>query len=258
MLGDVKRIIRESDIVIEVVDARIPFDTRSREIEKFCKKNGKKMIIVINKSDLVPEGFLREVREEIEEEGIPCVYISSRSRKGLRKLREKIKEVARGFGKKDKIKICVVGYANTGKSSLINALRGRHVCETAPIPGWTKKPKLVRISRKIYLFDTPGVIPAEKAKAEVLGLIRAEKIEDPVETAKKLLEKISNCFPDEIRRVYKVEKIPDDPEELLKEIAKRLGRLKKGGEPDVEVVSRMIIKDWYEGKIRVYFKKWFE
>ena len=255
-MKEVFRIMKRSDIIIEVVDARIPLETRSKEIERFVKKNNKKIMIVINKADLVPEGFLKEVQRDIKEERIPCVYLSTKSRKGLRKFREKLKEIAKRI-KKDKIFACVVGYANVGKSSLINALRGRHVCETAPIPGWTKKPKLIRISRWLYLYDTPGVIPMERSRAEILGLIRAEKIKDPISVAKRLLEIISKDFPEEIKRIYKVETIKESGEEILRDISIRMGRLKKGGEPDLETTARKIIKDWYEGKIRASFRKLF-
>ncbi len=253
-MKEVLKIINKSDIVIEVVDARVPLETRSKEIERYAKKKGKKLMIVIAKADLVPEGFLREIQKDIEEEGIPCVYISNKSRKGLRKFREVLKKIARGI-KKNKVFACVVGYANTGKSSFINTLKGKHVTETAPIPGWTKRPKLIRITRWLYVFDTPGVIPTEGEKAEILGLIRADKIKDPVSIATKLLGLIAKDFPEEIKRIYKLEEIPEDPLEILREIARRMGRIKKGGELDLETTARKIITDWYSGRIRAYFKK---
>ncbi len=205
--------LREADIILEVLDARFPGETRIPELERWATRKGKKIILVVNKVDLVGKERAEEIKKELEKE-FPTVFVSARRRWGSRKLRRKIRELGGG-------KVFVVGLPNVGKSSVINLLKGKHVAGTGAHAGFTKGPQLVRISRDIYLVDTPGVFHGPPEKLALLGAYNPEKLRDPEEVARRLLEP------------YGIE---------LEDLALRLGKIKRGGEPDTRNTAVFILR----------------
>jgi len=141
----IKELINKSNILLEILDARFPKLCRIKYIEKYIKNKNKDLILVLNKSDLVSEDFLKKVVEEFSREYI-TVYMSAIYRKGSRKLRETIKKVGRKY---ERAYIGVFGYPNTGKSSIINILVGRRSAGTSPKPGFTKHLQIIKLSRNI-------------------------------------------------------------------------------------------------------------
>ena len=122
----VRNILEMSDLVLEVIDARDPMETRNRKLEDLLGKLGKPLVIVINKADLIPLEVLKEWKEYLERE-YPTVFISAKNRLGTRKLIVSIKKYAPRLP----VRVSVVGYPNVGKSTIINYLKGRHVAETS-------------------------------------------------------------------------------------------------------------------------------
>ncbi len=217
MLGRVARIIKRADVVLEIVDARFPEETRSQEIEKYAERREKKLIIVMNKCDLVPKSWCEEWKQKFEAEGIPCVYISAKKRLGTRKLRNKIKEIC----EKRPIVACVVGYPNVGKSSVINVLVGKTVAPVGDRAGVTKGEQIVRVSRYLYIIDSPGVLPPkDPVTAILLGLKNPEG--EPAEIAGEILAKAMGT--------------------TLEQYAREKGFLLKGGEPDLQRAAVHLIK----------------
>src|SRR3989344_378475 len=150
----VNEVIRDSDVVLEVLDARFPEETRNKEIEEKIKKINqkgihKKLIYVLNKSDLVKEKFCN-----LEFDFSPYVFVSAKNNLGTTRLRSLLKEEAR---KKKPLIVGILGYPNTGKSSLINALKQKRSAGVGAAPGFTRGLQKIKISRDIYLLDTPGV-----------------------------------------------------------------------------------------------------
>jgi len=243
-MNNIKSLINNSDVIIEVVDARFPKDSRILTLERYTKKKNKKLIIAINKADLVPEDFLIVVKDEFERE-FPTVYVSCKTRKGSRKLRELIKE---NIDKdKNKSYVAVIGYPNTGKSSLINLLVGRRRTGVAPIPGFTKGIQLVRLSRKIYLYDTPGiVIPKSEELRVVLGMIDPSKVKNPVRSVDFLLKKIQK---EAILEAYGIDNFKDI-EDLLIKLKEKFNVNRNDW---MDFISRKIISDWVSGKIKGYW-----
>ena len=219
------RMIRKSQIVLEVIDIRCPLQTRARVLEEYLHKRKKPFIRVFNKMELVPKSFVDLVTSKMK--GIP---VSAKKRWGLRKLRDKIKEYKGG---REKVVVSVVGMPNTGKSSLINALRGKKVTGVAPIPGHTKGEQFIRLSKSILISDTPGV----------LKLSVDEKRGDPLRNAIKILKKADKSY---VKRFYKLS--ADAPTEMLEEM------MKNRGWKEVERAARKVIQDWNSGKLKVY---WF-
>jgi nuclear GTP-binding protein len=156
---------------------------------------------------------------------------------------------------KDKKNISVgfVGYPNVGKSSVINALKRKQVCKVAPIPGETKVWQYISLTKRIYLIDCPGIVydQGESETDKVLkAVVRAERIPDPEIYIDAILKKT------ERKHIYDVYGVRDwaDYEDFIKQVAERTGKLLKGGEPDINNVSKTIIMDWQRGNIP-YFER---
>jgi ribosome biogenesis GTPase A len=233
----VNAVLREADIIIEVLDARLVQETRNREIEEKVGRFGKKMLYVINKCDLVEKSTIRKQTQSLK----PHVYISSTKHLGTTILKKKILELSRG----NSVVVGVVGYPNVGKSSLINALAGRGAARTSAESGYTKGMQKIRVDNKIVVLDTPGVFPSlekDTMKHGKIGAIDYAKIKDPEEVVLQLIEQESS-----IKAYYKVS--GSSPEDILTHIGKKLGKLKKGGDVNREVAARQVLKDWQQGKI---------
>ena len=245
------RSIRNADVVVEVVDIRDPVSTRSRRVESMTEALGKELLIVLNKADLVPRGVAEKWKRIIEGQGYEVLYVSSTRRLGTRMLRGAIKAIApvKPFS------VAVVGYPKTGKSSVINALRGRRGASTSPIPGspgYTKGLQLLKIEPGFYMIDTPGVIPVEGGYPE--ALIRGkppEELQDPVEPAAALVRKILRYNPRAFKQAYGIEE--RDPYGIMEALARRRGwRYRRTGEPLIEEAARTIIRDYHRAVIPFY------
>jgi ribosome biogenesis GTPase A len=243
----VRKVVREADVVLEVVDARDPMATRSRELERMAAEEGKKLVIVINKADLVPREVLEEWKRVLSRE-YPTIYVGARERLGTRFLWRIIKRVT----DKRPVVVAVVGLPNVGKSTILNVLKGRHSVSTSPVPGWTKHATLARAATWLKVIDTPGVVPrGEEEELAVRGALRPESLEDPVPAALKLIEMLRRKEPDFLKKYYGVDE--SDPLRALEELARRRNLLKKGGEPNVEEAARVLLRDWQSGELAVYF-----
>lgn len=244
------QVISEADLVIEVLDARIPLESRCRRIEQIVERKGKPLVLVINKSDLVPRPVMEEWRKIFSRE-YPTIYISARDRLGTRKLWQIIKKNA----PKLPVKVAVVGYPNVGKSSIINILKGRHSLGTSPIPGFTRHRQLVKASRMIHVIDTPGVFPSPKKEPEiaVISALRPESLDDPVIPALKLLEIALKKSTLSIEETYKIKVDANDPYIILTKIAERRGLLLKDGKLNIDEAARILIRDWQSGRLIFYF-----
>src|SRR3989338_10884804 len=175
----VNEVLREADIIIEVLDARFIEETRNREIEYKVNAGGKKILYVMNKCDLVNIEELKEKAKELQ----PSVFISSREKLGTTILKKKILELSHG----ERAIVGVLGYPNVGKSSLINALSGRGAARTSAESGFTKGLQKIRVGPKIMLIDSPGVFASERFGEEKdaahryakLGAVDYAKVKDP-------------------------------------------------------------------------------
>ncbi|AEM39184.1 HSR1-related GTP-binding protein [Pyrolobus fumarii 1A] len=244
-------LVRRADVVLEVVDARDPMATRSRRLERLVEALGKKLIIVINKSDLVPREVAEKWKRLFEDMGYTAVYMAAREHMGTRKLRVAIKRAVEARP----IIVAVTGFPKTGKSTVINALKGKHAASTSPIPGspgYTRHVQLYRIGQSMYMLDSPGVIPVEGGSLE--AVIRGkppEQLKDPVNPAIELLKKALRYNPRAVVDAYGIEET--DPLRILELIAiKRGWRYKTTGEPNIDEAARQVIRDYHEAKLNFY------
>ncbi|QXJ29933.1 LSU ribosomal maturation GTPase RbgA [Saccharolobus shibatae B12] len=252
MLGKVIRLIKRSDLIVEVLDAREPSLTRSKKIENISIKNSRKILLVLNKGDLVPLWVLRAWKNYFkEEENIESVYMSATSHLGTKLLRDTMKSILKG----DKGIVVFVGYPKSGKSSIINALKGKHSAQTSAHPleyGYTKSLQLFKIDKKIYAWDTPGVIPPDGDELEkIIRGSNVDLLEDPVKPALILINRIIEFSKESLIHVYKVDF--SNPYELLEKIAIKRGWFYKSTkEPNIDMAAKAIIRDYHEGKIAYY------
>jgi ribosome biogenesis GTPase A len=249
------KIVQMSDIILEVMDARYIQETRNSELEAQIKKQDKKIIYVFNKADLI------DIRKK--EEGVdalsPKVFVSCITRKGGKELRNKIKITSHNVVKRvdkalNKITVGIIGYPNTGKSSIINLLVGKPAAGIGADAGFTKGIQKVNLTTEIVLLDSPGVIPNKEysnsniqamSKHTKLGARSSSQVKNP-EMAVSLLMK--EC-PSRIERFYGVS-AGGDSEILIEELGRKKGILKKGNEVNEDKTARMILRDWQEGRIK--------
>ncbi len=247
----VKKIVETSDIILEVLDARFVSDTRNSELEKEIKKLDKKIIYVLNKSDLIK----KQKKQNLSN----YVFVSCKLRTGIKNLRDKIKITANKIKKQksvdDKTTIGIIGYPNTGKSSLINLLIGRSSAGTGAEAGFTKGIQKLRLSQDIILLDTPGVIPekdyssAEKQaiiKHTIVGGRSYSKVKDPELVIANLIKEYRGV----LEKHYKIN-AKGNSEILLEKLGRKKGFLKKGDKVNEDKTARFILKDWQMGVIRL-------
>lgn len=235
----VNRVIKEADIIIEVLDARMIEETRNQEIEKKVQQSGKKILFVVSKCDLVKSEGLKHIKDTLQH----SVFISSKDHLGTTILKKKILELSRG----EKTTVGILGYPNVGKSSLINALSGRGAARTSPESGFTKGVQKIRVDQKIMLIDTPGVFPKnekDNVKYGKIGAIDYAKIKNPEYIALELIESEKEL----IKKHYVLTKTEAD--EILEEIAYKFNKKSAGGKANLEAAARFLLKEWQTGKIK--------
>lgn len=247
----VRRVVEDSDIVLEVLDARDPLATRNSDVEELARSLGKRIIAAINKADLIPLEVGLKWKRWFEAQGTPSVFFSAKERLGTRKLMAYIKRLAPALP----VKVAVVGYPNVGKSTVINYLKGRHVASTSPKPGWTRGEQLVRAKSWLLVIDTPGVLQAEKTEDRALAVIRGAvdpgRVDDAVPYAVALIERVMRFNPKALS-IYGYE--GTSAEEALEYVGRRYGRLTKGGRVNIDEAARRVLVDWIEGKLTYWYE----
>jgi ribosome biogenesis GTPase A len=202
---------------------------------------------------LVPQEILEQWKKVLSKEAITA-YVSTREHLGTSLVRSEIFRAAR-TKKGASIKSCLIGVPNTGKSSLINVLAGRHSTRVSSRPGYTRSLQYVRISPRLLMVDTPGISPVDSYSVEeqtFMGALSADKVLDPDLIASYFIKRIQKNHPDSIIKYLGF--IPDDleDEEILERLAVKRGKLRSGGIPDIQLISKTIIHDFQQGKIPYY------
>lgn len=273
MLKTKKQIIEDLkliDVVIEILDARIPISSQNPDIKKII--NNKKQIVLLNKCDLADEKQTQKWVQEFKNQGIIAIPTDSNTGKGTKDIIKKIQEimtedikkaVAKGRTKRN-IRIMIVGIPNVGKSSLINRLANKKSAQVGNKPGVTKQKQWIRIGQNIELLDTPGVLwPKFEDEDVALNLAYVGSIKDEIipktEVSYKLLEKLYMNYEEKILLKYKLTEeekqsiiTTDEFDKILtltNIIAKKRGALISGGEIDYEKTAGIILTDFRNGKI---------
>lgn len=160
-----------------------------------------------------------------------------------------LRQFASLHSNRKQISVGFIGYPNTGKSSIINTLRKKKVCNVAPIPGETKVWQYITLMRRIYLIDCPGVVPPSTHDTDedilLRGVVRVENVENPEQYIPAVLKRVQ---PKHLERTYDVNGFADSYE-FLSMLARKGGRLLRGGEPDLDAVAKMVLNDFLRGKL---------
>ena len=265
--------VRLVDIVIELLDARIPVSSQNPDIAEITKN--KKKIIVLNKCDLADERQNKKWTEYFKNRNIPAVLTDSNSGKGIeecvRKIEKIMEEDLKGQAEKGrigrKIKAMVLGIPNVGKSSFINRISKRTSAGVGNKPGVTKQKQWIRINEKIELLDTPGVLWPKFENEEVAlhlaftGTIK-EDILQRTEIAYYLVKFLIENYPKQLCERYKLteeyineqlqnEERPENENiyEIFLEIGKKRGCIISGGNIDEEKTARILLDEFKNGKI---------
>ena len=260
------------DIVIELLDARIPIASQNPDIRQII--GNKKKIVVLNKCDLADEIENKKWVNYFKQKGINVVLTDSNSGVGIQELVRQIKDIARldleQMAKKGRvgksIRVMILGIPNVGKSSLINRISKKTSAGVGNKPGFTKQKQWVRISNQIELLDTPGVLWPKFEKQEIAlnlsftGTIKDEVLEK-TEVAFYLVKWLLEQKEEKILHRYKLEKedmkiieqqTQDSNEkiiEVMKKIAQKRGAIYSGGNIDEQKVASLIIDDFRNGKM---------
>ena len=273
MLKTKKQIIEDLkliDVVIEILDARIPISSQNPDIQNITRN--KKKIVLLNKSDLADDKQTQKWISYFKKNNIEAIQADSNLGKGSKevlKLVQKLMEeeiekaAARGRTKRN-IRIMIIGIPNVGKSSLINRLVNKKTAEVGNRPGVTKQKQWVRIGQNIELLDTPGVLwPKFEDEKVALNLAYVGSIKDEVmpktDVAYQLLKFLYEEYKDKIILKYKLTEeeqnsiITQDGKndiiKLMDIIARKRGAIVSGGEVDYEKVANLILNDFRTGKI---------
>lgn len=265
--------IKIIDVVVEILDARIPIASQNPEIRKITAN--KKRIIVLNKSDLADEKENEKWQSKFIQEGIPASIINANTGEGIHKIIKQIEEIMQE-GKKQleekgrigkSIRVMILGIPNVGKSSVINRIAKRSTAEVGNKPGVTKAKQWIKVNDKIELLDTPGVLwPKIENQETALHLAYTgsikDEILDKVEIAYQLLKYLLENYREAVEARYKIakEKIEEilgqeenaeneNIYEIMQLIGKQRGAIASGGKINIEKTSQIIIEDFRSGKI---------
>ena len=261
-----KEDIKLIDVVIELVDARIPISSRNPDIDSLAV--GKSRVIILNKADMADDKATEAWIQYFKEKNLIAVKLNSKSGNGIKQVKDAITKAAEAKMARDRargilnrpVRAIVGGIPNVGKSTFINSFAGRAVTKTGNKPGVTKGKQWIRLNKQVELLDTPGILwPKfeDRITAEHLafiGSIRDEVIEKR-ELAIKFVIELEENYRGILAGYYgfdNIEKNGNDTEfamQLLREIAEKRMLVKKGGEVDTDKAAILILDDFKNGKL---------
>ncbi len=258
-----KRMMQENikliDLVIELVDARMPLSSRNPDIDELGKN--KSRLILLNKSDLASEEYNKQWMEYFKNKGFFVVQINAQKGTGVKSINGVIAEACKEKIERDRrrgimnrpVRAMVVGIPNVGKSTFINSLVGKACTKTGNKPGVTKGKQWIRLNKNVELLDTPGILWPKFDDQEVgLRLAFIGSMNDEVlnlhELSAELLKFVEKNYPGYLAKRYEIEE-GEDPYVMLADIARNRYCIKRGDELDLDKCSRLILEDFRSGKL---------
>ena len=251
--------IKLIDVVIELVDARIPLSSRNPDIDKLAAN--KSCIILLNKCDLADDLVSNKWVEYFKEKNFYVLKLNSRTGMGIKQINPTINEACKAKIESNKrkgilnrpIRAMVVGIPNVGKSTFINAYAGKACAKTGNKPGVTKGKQWIRLSKNIELLDTPGILwPKfdDQTIGERLAMIGSmnDEILNTDELALNIIKYLKLRYPENLKERYEAD-TEAEALEIMEHIASKRGCLKKGGVTDYEKVSGIILEDFRSGRL---------
>ena len=248
------------DIVVEVVDARIPLASINPDIQEYIKDKTK--IVVLNKADLADENETKNWVKKYNSQGITAVEVEASNGKNIQAVINKIKEEYEKIKEKyiqkgrigKAIRVMVIGIPNVGKSTFINSLAKRNTAKVGNKPGVTKQKQWIKIDNNIEIMDTPGMLWPRLDNQEYAmhlafcGTIGENSI-DNEEIAYYLLEYLIKNYPNRIEERYNIKIENKETMEILEEIARKRGAIVSGGNINMQKISDIILNEFRSGKL---------
>lgn len=252
------------DLVIELVDARIPQSSRNPDIDELGKN--KYRLILMNKADLSDEERNREWTEYFRERGCYVVCLDARSRAGMKQVTNVVMEACREKIERDRkrgivnrpVRAMVVGIPNVGKSTFINSYAGKACAKTGNKPGVTRGKQWIRLNKNVELLDTPGILwPKFEDQTVGLRLALIGAIKDEIlnidELALALIKLLQKEYPGVLSARYSTEEQPlreeEEPADVLRGIAENRKCISRGNEPDYGKAAALLIDEFRGGKL---------
>jgi len=251
---EIKEVIPKIDLIIEVLDARIPFSSQNPLLASL--RGDKPCIRVLSKSDLAdPKMTLLWQNHLEQEQGVKTLAVTTQQPDKIKQITQLCHSMIPDKGSNDKtIKTMIMGIPNVGKSTIINILANRIIAITGNEPAVTKRQQRIRLDNNIVLSDTPGVLwPNVENKNSgyrlaVTGAIKDTAIEY-ADIAFFAAEYLLENYPDELKTRFQLENLPDNESDLMEAIGRKRGCLRAGKKVDIEKTSKILIAELRAGAI---------
>lgn len=257
---EAKEKIKLIDVVMELVDARIPLSSRNPVIDEIAK--GKPRLVLLNKSDLADPAVTEQWMNYFKKKNFAVLQIDAQKGTGVQKVPQVVTELAQPLITKWKskgmnpraIRALILGIPNVGKSTIINRLANKRIAKIGDKPGVTKSQQWIKVGKEMELLDTPGILwpkfedEAVGYRLALTGAIK-ETIFDFQETTVFLLKFLAKAYPEKLKERYQLDEIPEDIVELFDVIGRKRGCLMGGGQIDYDRVAELLFREFRSGTL---------
>ncbi|KHA59031.1 GTPase [Vibrio variabilis] len=251
---EIAEAIPQIDVIIEVLDARIPFSSENPMIAEL--KGDKPVVKVLNKRDLADPELTQLWIDHFEKEhNVKAIAITTSQQAEVNKIMELVRKLAphrEEIGKN--IRTMIMGIPNVGKSTIINALAGRTIAVTGNQPAVTRRQQRINLQNGIVLSDTPGILwpkvenPHSGFRLAATGAVKDTAMEYD-EVAFYTVEYLAQAYPERLQERYQIEDLPESDIELMEEIGRKRGALRAGGRVDLHKCSEILLHELRSGTL---------
>lgn len=246
---EIAELMPQIDLIIEVLDARIPFSSENPLVPKL--RGDTPCIKILNKSDLADPELTKQWQAYLEQEnGVKTIALTQKNKAEVRTLLD----LAKTMVPKTPLRALILGIPNVGKSTLINTLAGRTIAKTGNEPAVTKSQQRIRLEDHIVLHDTPGFLWPKLSPEEcgfrlaISGAIKDTVVEYE-EVALFAADYLLNAYPNEVMKRYGLDELPHDDIALMDAIAAKRGAMRRGGIADLHKVSEILLHEFRAGTL---------
>ncbi|OLQ85490.1 ribosome biogenesis GTPase YlqF [Vibrio ponticus] len=251
---EIAEAIPQIDVIIEVLDARIPFSSENPMISEL--RGDKPVVKVLNKRDLADPEMTQLWIDHLEKESnVKAMAITTSQPQEVQKILELCRKLAphrEEIGKN--IRTMIMGIPNVGKSTIINTLAGRTIAVTGNQPAVTRRQQRINLQNGIVLSDTPGILwpkvenPHSGFRLAATGAVKDTAMEYD-EVAFYTVEYLAQAYPDLLKERYQIDELPESDVEIMEEIGRRRGALRSGGRVDLHKVSEILLHELRGGTL---------